>query len=933
MKIALTIICLVCKVQSALSNDNNIDDIDEDDRYIFDFLWFPEKYYISIKEIFKGWNVFYGEAKMEGMTTKETNYLYLHSKVRLVGGSLQVNGVSSEINVKKAVSNTTNDILTLYLDKTLALHQYFTLTLLFYGALTTNYDPVYLIEEINGHNLSRPTLATEFQPFGARSAFPCIDLPRLKANIQIQIASNKEYTVLSNMPLKTDTQNNQIRNHVFYQTPKMSTYIVAFIMFGKDIQCEMLPEENQFCSFSKEKEHFKDHLSVIPIIRNSVANFTNIPYMLPKLDQIVIGKKEAVGMESWGLITWRNNLFLSKDLKTLKDKLYLFEFVAHEIAHQWFGNLVTCKFWCYIWLNEGVVTYVQNLIVDKIFPESKTLEFFVVDEMWDPMLVEILQPITLVNKKYCSEENKPQLIMSYSFYKKGASILHMVAKTIMPTGKFQQALQNYLRTFQYSTVVEKDLWLEMEMNIDRSILRDLYKENSLEYYMKTWTHNQGYPLVFVQRNSSKIYVRQERFTEKNKSRTACGQSDYWWIPITYTISSKPNFRDTSVKQWIKPTCMYEELRDVHILQDDWIILNIQHAGYYKVMYDPRTYELLTHHLIENDINVIHPLNRAQIINDAFDLAFQKYIDIDVPLNLTKYMSKETHFAPFHAALVHFKKLLKEHREIPSTHSIHNYIKKIISVAYDRVTSTNFSINDIANYRYKIEIVDMACELKFPKCVQQALLLANAVIKGEKSEVSIIPELRTTLWCSAIRSNNQTIPDYLLKKLNSPSTSQLLTKVYSNALACSKNRNVLYKFIDWVFNSGNQDGFTTLIFNLAPKDSKCVIMNYITGNIDKLITRHGWQNVANRLLKLSLHTKTPICVILMRQFAKERGFVVLPKFDEKKNVTAYRWFQSQDSKYFLSDLPIPKDEGSLDNNSFLKQRGIDFFKIPSETSSE
>jgi len=453
-----------------------------------------------------------------------------------------------------------------------------------------------------------PIYSTHFEPTEARSAFPCFDQPDMKATFSISLKVPKGNIALSNNELESQDGD----TFTFKKTPLMSTYIVAFVI-GKMESLEYRSEDEvkrskksripiRVYASKDEVQWGQFALEVATRCLDFFEKYFEIDYPLPKLDLVAISSFAMGAMENWGLITFRSTSLLYDEKTTsLRSKKNIAITVCHELAHMWFGNLVTMKWWDDLWLNEGFATWAATLAAQEslqdILPWNAWMSF-VNDETESGMSMDSLRSTHRIGIEVEDPVDIDQIFDAIS-YSKGASIIRMV-EGWLGAENFRKGLVKYLNTHKYSNSVTKDLWDAM----------DAYKDNSSAPVSKAihnWIYEEGFPYIQVEESDDSLHLRQEHFI-LGPSNPA---STVWSIPIKiYWIES--NESETIV--------MTEKEMKIKRKSASYK-LNDNFSGFYRVLYPKKTLQ----NLLSAELSV---LNIMSVYSDAF--SFSKKLVSPIP---------------------------------------------------------------------------------------------------------------------------------------------------------------------------------------------------------------------------------------------------------------------------------------------------------------
>ena len=399
------------------------------------------------------------------------------------------------------------------------------ITIYYNGNLNENMEGAYLSAyEYNGK--TEIIVATQFESHYAREAFPCIDEPAAKAVFELSITTNKDDLVLSNTPRlknypsprrsrpsprgsRANARAAALRNapdvlltSVFEPTPKMSTYLLAWVIgkfHGKTVTNAHGVEITTYTTLAQSIDAV-DYANEIAAksLEFYDDNFKE-PYPLKKLDQVALPDFEAGAMENWGLVTYRESMMLVSDNATLGTKKSVALTVAHELSHQWFGDLVTMKWWDDLWLNESFASVMEYFAVDAIHPEYKIFEGFFTGDACAALLRDAYAGVQSVHQEVNDPAEIATLFDSAIVYAKGARLMLMLIR-LMGWENFCKGLVDYFDKYKYQNTVGDDLWASLKP----------YAEFDPKELMHAFIDRPGYPVITSEEGDFTKYS-QKRF--------------------------------------------------------------------------------------------------------------------------------------------------------------------------------------------------------------------------------------------------------------------------------------------------------------------------------------------------------------------------------------------------------------------------------------
>ena len=345
--------------------------------------------------------------------------------------------------------------------------------------------------------------ATQFESHHAREVFPCIDEPEAKATFSLEIRALSDLEVLSNTEIIEKNENGNIQQVRFAKTPKMSTYLLAFVLgdfkrVSKKTKSGV--EVSVLATKAQKSELMEFPLSFAVRVLEFYEDFFGQKFPLSKCDHIALPDFSSGAMENWGLITYRETALLAGKNSSISSKKYVALVIAHETSHQWFGNLVTMKWWDELWLNESFATMMEYLATDALEPKWKIWEEFAVNEAVLSLRRDAIDGVQAVHVPVHHPDEISTIFDGAIVYAKGARLMNMLRKYV-GNDAFQKGLQRYFDKFKYQNTIGDNLW---------DCLSEASGKNVADF-MNPWLLKSGYPSVLAKKDGEELKLSQKQF--------------------------------------------------------------------------------------------------------------------------------------------------------------------------------------------------------------------------------------------------------------------------------------------------------------------------------------------------------------------------------------------------------------------------------------
>ncbi|XP_045368472.2 endoplasmic reticulum aminopeptidase 2 isoform X2 [Camelus bactrianus] len=729
---------------------------------------------------------FVASEKIEVLVRDATQFIILHSNgLEIMNATLQS---EEDLRYRKpgkkltVLSYPAHQQIALMVPEKLRADLRYSVAIDFQAKLADGFEGFYKSTYRTLGGETRTIAVTDFEPTEARMAFPCFDEPLFKANFSIKIRRESRHIALSNMPkIKTVEVDGGLLEDHFGTTVKMSTYLVAYIVCDFNSVSGTASSGVKVSVYASPDKWSQTHYALEASLKllDFYEKYFDIQYPLPKLDLVAIPDFASGAMENWGLITYREtSLLFDPKTSSTSDKLWITEVIAHELAHQWFGNLVTMEWWNDIWLNEGFATYMELISVNATYPE---LQF---DDDFMNTCFEVIKKDSLNSSHPISNQAETPTQIQEMFdavsYKKGACILNML-KDFLSEGKFKTGIIHYLKKFSYRNAKNDDLWNSL------SNLTFLGENVEIKEMMTTWTLQKGIPLVVVKQEGRSLRLRQERFLNgvfREDPEWGPLQERYLWhIPLTYATSSSNEIH----KHFLKSKTDTLDLPET----TSWVKFNVDSNGYYIVHYEGHGWDQLITLLNQNH-TLLRPKDRIGLIHDAFQLVSAGRLTLDKALDLTRYLQRETSIPALLKGLEYLELFYHtiDRRNISDiTENLKHYILQYFKPVIDMQSWSDEG--SVWDRMLRSVLLKLACYLNHTPCIQKATELFSQWVESS-GKLNISADVLKIVY--SVGAQTTAGWNYLLEQYGLSLSAAEKNKILY-ALSTSKHQEKLMKLIE------------------------------------------------------------------------------------------------------------------------------------------
>lgn len=748
----------------------------------------PSHYNLSL-ELNRVGRTFHGTVIITGELQDGASAIAVHSKDLSIESALIDGKVAT-------VTHGENDELELTLDglsagaHTVVIGYRGIITDAMHGLYPCHYDHAGVKKEL---------LATQFESHHAREVFPCIDEPAAKATFDVTLTTEDDITVLGNMPIKYQDTDGRNLVTTFETTPRMSTYLLAFVvgeLQKKTATTTSGVEVNVYSTPAQPEASLDFALDIATRTIDFYDEYFDTPYPLPKSDHVALPDFSSGAMENWGLITYREIALLADPATTsISSRQYIATVIAHELAHQWFGNLVTMKWWNDLWLNESFATMIEYLAVDHLHPEWNMWLDFATNESVMALRRDSIDGVQSVQVDVNHPDEINTLFDGAIVYAKGARLLRMLQHYV-GNDAFQAGLKQYFKQFAYQNTEGDDLWRAIADASGKDIVS----------LMNTWISQPGYPVVHATRDGQDVTLTQTQFfvgPHTDSERT-------WPIPLNANTEDAPELFDTTSTSF---TTTQSPLR-----------LNDGDSAHFITHYDDGMLQELIQAIRDGQLS---PLDRVQLLDEATLLARGGNMPSDRLIELLDAYRNETSEPVWNTISLALGELRKFVEDNPAAETkLRGLSADIARTQYQRLGWKPVDGESEEDTKLRSTVIGLTLYGED----QEALATARQLFESTPIE-ELDPELRPLILSSVSRHGDGSIVDTLLNEYQMTQSSELRNDICVGVTS-TRVPEKISQLLDTIKDSSvirPQDAARWFVYLIRGRESRAAAWDWIRTN--------------------------------------------------------------------------------------------------------
>lgn len=648
--------------------------------------------------------------------------------------------------------------------------------------------------------VKKELFATQFESHHAREVIPCIDEPAAKATFDLTLTTDTGIEALSNMPVASQNETDGRLVTTFDTTPRMSTYLLAFVtgeLHKKTAQTKAGVEVNVWATPAQPATSLDFALDTAVRAIEFYDDYFGTAYPLPKSDHVALPDFTVGAMENWGLITYRETALLADPKMTdINSRHHVALVVAHELAHQWFGNLVTMEWWNDLWLNESFANLMEYIAIDALYPDWNIWLDYVTSEPLFALRRDSIDGVQSVQVDVHHPDEIHTLFDGAIVYAKGGRLMRMIQQYIGDDA-FRAGLKEYFQTHAYANTVGNDLWDAFEKSSGKQI----------KQIMNTWISQPGFPVVTVTRDGDQLTLAQEQFFVGPHEPS----DRVWPIPLGSTENSLPQLMTAKS---ITVTCT------------EPIQLNVGDGAHFITRYDDASLTALTQKVADGSLD---PIGRVQLLDEATLLARGGVMSTAELLPLLEAYKNETLESVWNIISVGLGELRKfVENDKDAEKKLRALSAQMASAEYNRLGWDEKPGETEEDTKLRSTVIALSLYGEVPEALAKAKEIYESTPLAE-----VNPELRTLIIGSVSRHGDAKTVDDIMTVYNNTQSIDLREDI---CIGITSTR-VPEKISELLDNMKNpeivrpQDVFRWFVYMVRGRDSRDIAWQWVRDNWD------------------------------------------------------------------------------------------------------
>jgi aminopeptidase N len=655
-------------------------------------------------------------------------------------------------------------------------------------------------------------LATQFESHHAREVFPCIDEPEAKATFDLTVSHEKDLVALGNMPVKSAVPSEAREGYTettFDTSPIMSTYLLAFVigdMHKVSGQTKSGVEVNIWSPVSQPKEALTFALDVAIRSTEFFEDYFGVAFPLPKSDLVGLPDFAVGAMENWGLMTYREAcLYVYPDAPSQSTKETVALVVSHEVSHQWFGNLVTMKWWNDLWLNESFANIMEYEAVDTLFPDWHIWNSFVTSEGLQAYRRDATPGVQAVKTDVNHPDEINSIVDPSIVYAKGGRLLYML-KNYIGEDAWRKGLTEYFKTHAYKNTVGADLWQSLSKASGKDIAT----------FMNPWLERSGYPVITIDQTKDSAHITQQHFLDNQEK---VDPTRVWPVPLFATDEAVPKLLDVASTETTLST-------------PEFIHINDAAKGHFITRYSSPEHRAYLKEQVEQ--KQLDTIDRLMLLSNSSMLGRAGYESFGETLQLLSAYTDETEEAVWDImSLV----VADTRRFVSADESLEPAIKKLVGklvkTERTRLGWEEQPTDSPADQKLRATVIALSAYAEDEDTVAKALELYD----GYKANPSIVSaELRGIVFTVAVKEQYKDVMAYLQNLYTETNNSDLQRDI-SGALTATRLPEQALGLLEFIKNPDDvkpQDADYWMVYLLRNRYCHDVTWQWMEDNWDTWI---------------------------------------------------------------------------------------------------